>query len=332
MPVTRIECCGESMTLQEALAHVELGKNRCHWTWELLSAVLASQTAHPSHEDPTRISTTVLTTKCLRQLVLERQTDFEVDPDNLWAMFRGTLFHKQLEQWAHWRNYAEARFYVHDMGVQIPAILDALPEADRSFSGSPDLVNPDVGILYDYKRTKEVPRYGRVWDDHAAQLNINRWLVDRSDTVELVEIGRGRLDAQVLEGAPGCTSVTVLDDDSLRATWDMRHPAVRARFVPVDWQQLIIVYADDKGPARLEATKSVQVPKKDGKGTKAARVANIWDDEQTEKYIADRYVKARLALLEGNAPIPAGWEYQSHVLCVRCPMKRACAENEREGR
>lgn len=305
------------MTIQEALAHVEHGQNRCQWTYELLAAMLDAQTQHPSAQDGTRISTTVLTKKCLRQLVFERQVDHAVDPAMLYAMFRGTLFHAQLEGWAHWENYAEARFYVADLGVQIPAVMDALPTENRSFSGSPDLVDPQRGVLYDYKRTKEVPRFGRVWPDHGAQLNINRWLVDNADTVEVAAVEGLEPDALALNG---------------KAVYDLDRDDVRAYFVPVDWQDLVIVYADDLGPSRLSFTKSIQVPKKGSAGTKAARVPDIWSDEKVEAYIAEHYVTARRALLDGIAPIPEGWEYQSHALCVRCPQRRLCAENERAGR
>jgi len=309
------------MTIPEALEHTRDRTNRCQWTYELLAAMFSAQSAHPSHADGSRISTTVLTNKCLRQLVFERQQDFVRPLDNLWAMFRGTQFHAQLEAFAHPESYGEARFYVDDLGVQLPAVKAALPAIDRSFSGSPDLVDPGVGILYDYKRTKEVPRYDMVWGDHIAQLNINRWLVDNADRVALKDptaLGVASI------GAGGLLSY---DDETETATWDMRHPDVRARFVPVDWQELVIVYVDDKGPKPITVRESVSVPAKKG-GYKRAKVPVIWDDDTVTAFIAEKYVKARRALRAGIAPIPKGWEHQSHTLCGYCPMRHMCAETE----
>lgn len=330
MPAMHVECCNRVMTIEEALEHVRERNNRCAWTWEILAAMFAAQQQHPSHADGSRISTTVLTHKCLRQLVFERQQPFVRPLDGLWAMFRGTQFHAQLEAFAHPDSYGEARFYVDDLGVQLPAVKAALPRKDRSFSGSPDLVDPNVGILYDYKRTKEVPRFEHVWPDHIAQLNINRWLVDNADRVQLKESGEWaqRADAYSTTGVKGILSY---DSTTGEAQWDMHHPDVRKRFVPVDWQELIIVYVDDKGPKQITVRESIRVPAKKG-GFKNARIPVIWDDQQVETYITENYVKARQALVAGTAPIPDGWEHQSHVLCGYCPMRRMCADLESQGR
>lgn len=312
------------MTIPEALEHVQERNNRCQWTWEILAAMFDAQQSHPSHADGTRISTTVLTNKCLRRIIFERQTDYVVPIEDLWALFRGTQFHGVLEPYAHPDSYGEARFYVDDLGVQLPAVKAGLPRKDRSFSGSPDLVDPGVGILYDYKRTKEVPRFEHVWPDHVAQLNINRWLVDNADRVTLKELGRVPQPED-----PSC--LLEWDGETRTASWDMHHPEVRARFVPVDWQELVIVYVDDKGPKPITVRESIDVPAKRG-GTKKARIPVVWDDAKVEDYIATNYIEARKGFLAGIAPIPRGWERQSHALCVRCPMRLKCALHESEGR
>lgn len=321
MPVAHIACCDEVFTIEEALAHVATRKNRCQWTFELLTAMFATSVAHPSNEDPTRISTTVLTQDCLRSVALERFNDTTSTPDKMWAAFRGTMFHKQMEPHAAPNSYGEARFYVKDLGTKIPAVKKALPgRVDRSFSGSPDLVDPVAGVLYDYKRTKEVPRFNTVWSNHSQQNNINRWLVDHADTVEVI--------VQPEEDVSGALSY---NPETCKATWDLLDPEVRARFVPVEWQELVIVYVDDKGPKPIAVTKSIQVPKVGGVGTKAARVADVWDDEQAEAFIAQRYIAARNALTTRSAPIPVGWEHQSKPLCGHCDAKGICAELERKG-
>lgn len=334
MPPTHVECCGELWTLAEAAEHTVGRDNRCQWTYEVLTAMLQAQFAHPSHADGTRISTTVLTNKCLRRLAMERTLDFTVTPESLWAAFRGTMFHAQLEKWAHPDSYGEARFYVDDMGTKIPAILEGLPgDVDRSFSGSPDIADPNVGLMGDYKRTKEVPRFDRMWSDHEEQLNINCWLVDNGDRVELVEPGYGEQAAELYRGLPGCLGVEVKEDMRLLVTWDMAHPEVRSRFVPVGgWQQLVIIYADDKGPKPITATETVPwTPEIGGRKRPKARIPKVWGKAQTDRFIAEKYIRARVAFLEGNAPIPRGWEHQSHALCQFCNVRKECAIKERLG-
>ena len=307
MPLTRIHCCNRIFTIEEALQHLEGRDNKCEWTWELASAMLAGEVNHPSNDDPTQISTTTLTTKCLRQQALTRYTDYDSTFADLYARFRGTLFHKQMESWARPGSYGEARFFIRDIGLLLPEVKRALPRLDRSFSGSPDLVDPKAGVLFDYKRTKAVPRFDSVWGDHVEQLNVNRWLVDHADSVD-VKIG-----------------------DNQGEGFDLSEPGARARFVPVDWQELVIVYVDDMGPKPITVTESIDVPKVGGVGTKKARVPAIWSDERIEEYISVRYIQARRALLDHTAPIPVGWEHQSHVLCGYCPVRGLCAEKEAQG-
>ncbi len=303
MPATFIRCCGETFTAEEALEHVRQRNNSCEWTYEVLAAMLETSVSHPSNSDPSRISTTTLTAKCMRRVALERYNDYEVEPADLWPAFRGTLLHGQLEAHIAPECYGEVRFIVDDLGVQIPAVKKALPRKDRSFTGSPDLVDPVRGILYDYKRTKEVPRFNTVWGDHIEQLNINRWLADHADKVEVKD--------EVL---------------------DLRDPEVRSRFVPVEWQELCIVYVDDHGPKPIVVTESIDVPTRVEGKTKKARVPAVWSDSQVEALIAERYIAARLALSNGYAPIPVGWENQGHKLCGWCHMRDTCAALEREGK
>lgn len=336
MPPTHVECCGELWTIAEAAQHTAQRDNRCEWTQEILTAMLAAQSAHPSAADGTRISTTVLTNKCLRRLAYERTLGFTVTPASLWAAFRGTMFHAQLERWAAPGSYGEARFYVDDMATKIPSIGVTLPgDVDRSFSGSPDLVDPVAGIVYDYKRTKEVPRFNTVWGDHQEQLNINRWLVDHGDRVELVETDRAAfLEAVGLDyrDVPGLLDYRQDASGEITATYDMSVPEVRSRFVAPEWTSLVIVYADDKGPKPITVEKTVPwTPEIGGRKRPKARVPDVWDEERTERFIAERYVKGRLAFLAGNAPIPKGWEHQSHALCQFCNVRKECAINERLG-
>ncbi len=114
--------------------------------------------------------------------------------------------------------------------------------------------------------------------------------------------------------------------------YDLSLPENRATFIPKEWTSLVVVYMDDRGPKPITCTKSVQVPKADGKGTKAKRVPDIWDNDYAEAWIRDRYAYIQQVIAEeGIPPIPdnfVGWE---HPLCGFCPKKKECIELEYTG-
>lgn len=288
MPLTGLKCpCGKCRGEQvlppdKVLDHLAKRGSET-FTYELMASMLAQV-----QDRGARISTTTLTSKCLRSEVLKRTEPYTEDPKRMYASFRGTMFHGQLEGFAHPQAIAEARYWASNaLGL-------------GPLSGSPDLVDPKTGYLYDYKFSKENPRWNKPWGDHVQQLQVNRWLVDHADTV-----------------------------DYQGERFDMSDRAVAARFAPVDWQGLIVVYMDDKGPSPLLITRTEQVPKKTGPGTKAARVADIWPDSQVEEFIRERYVAAAEALKPGAAlpdltPEYEGWE---HPLCGFCPKKTSCIDH-----
>lgn len=271
---------GRILTKEEALAAALAEGEVDGFTYELLAALLAEQ-----QERGDRISTTYLLSKCPRGEFLQRTRDYSVKPGALWAAFRGTMLHGRLENHAHPRNIAEARYYVE---------LDGLGE----LSGSPDLVDPVLGILDDYKTCGpgKAPRFGGPWDEHVAQVQINRWLVDHAYKVEY--------DGEEYW----------LDD-----------PKYRWRFVPPNWLKLRIIYLDvDKGPQIMDCTKSIQVPAKKG-GTKAMRVPDIWDDDRVRELVRSLYAERVLTHSTDEVPaIPPGFERQGHVLCGYCPVKAMC--------
>lgn len=281
MPLVGIIYDDREYSLDDARSLFKTRDPGLRYTPELFEAILATR------QERNYISTTTLTSKCLRQKAIQQADDYYEDIDKMWAAFRGTMFHGQLEQHVNDGAVEEARFFVT---LQNGLVL----------SGSPDLVDIDSGVLYDYKFCKEVPRWNTPWGDHTEQVNINRWLVDHAEKV----------------------------------TWRGQEYTGEecAQFRPEEWTDLVLVYMDDKGPKPLRATKSIDVPKVDGNGTKKARVSDIWSDEQAEEYIERKYGAAHEALNLGNLPpAPAGWEHQSHVLCAYCPVRKNCAVLERTG-
>lgn len=310
MPLTRLVCycsdCRGNRTLpvEDALRHAAERRGG-QFPYELLKAMLACV-----QDRGTRISTTTLTTKCLRSEVLQRTEDYANDPKRMYASFRGTMFHGQLEQHAtDAHTIEEPRFHI------------VLP-GGRSFSGSPDLIDVRKGELFDYKFSKENPRFDYPWKDHVLQGQVNRWLCDNADYVEY----GGDLHALTSTGVRILRDDYGLDpDDSL-----MDVELNREKFVPVEWQGIWVVYMDDKGPKPLLCTKSVQVPKKDGTGTKAARVADIWSDAEVEEYVITRYAEVREAFdrigedPSDVPPIPEDFTAWKHPLCEWCPVKDSC--------
>ncbi len=295
MPLVAVHCADPKfrrdhtkhvVALDDCLNCAATRDNECHFTYELLASMFEQQQDRPVD----MISTTMLNTSCLRSEFLQRRLPFSENPEKLWAAFRGTMYHGQLEQMAHGHSIAEARYVVE---------LDGL----GTVTGSPDLVDIQHGVLYDYKTTKENPKFGYPWGNHVEQNNINRWLVDHAHTVQY-------------QGED----------------YDLSLPENRATFIPKEWTSLVVVYMDDRGPKPITCTKSVQVPKADGKGTKAKRVPDIWDNDYAEAWIRDRYAYIQQVIAEeGIPPIPdnfVGWE---HPLCGFCPKKKECIELEYTG-
>lgn len=288
MPIVGVHCADpkfrrahvkKEIPLQDCLNCAATRENPCQFTYEMLRSMFDEQ-----QDRGERISTTTLTGKCLRSEFLKRKGEFHESPEKLWPAFRGTMFHGQLEYQAPPWCIAEARYKVH---------IEDLGE----FTGSPDLVDPRAGKLYDYKTTKEVPRFDYPWEDHANQVQVNRWLVDHATSVEW-------------QGEE--YDLTVMEN--------------RARFVPHTWTELVLVYIDDKGPKPITCTKSVEVPAKAAGRTKRARVPDIWPDDEAEDFIVTRYRAAKKALV-GEGELPDVPDYMldfNHPLCGFCAMKQQC--------
>lgn len=307
MPLTHINCAApkyrnagikHEVSLADCLECAATRQNSCQFTFELLAAIFAQQ------QNRDYISTTVLTGACLRSTFYERSVDYAQDPEKLFPSFRGTMYHGQLEKNAHLpHTIEEARYFVE------------LPEG--WLSGSPDLLDVDQGILYDYKTSKEVPRFNYAYKDHCDQMNINRWLIDHADYV----VYRG----EQYDLAPQQEMLDKLDAEEQDAYIETcgYH---RSKFVPEQWTDLVVVYLDSSGPKPIGVTKSIQVPKKNGDGTKAMRVLDLWEDEFAETLIRERYVEAQLALEDGQLPdVPANMEGWDHPICVSwCPHRARC--------
>jgi len=279
VPLVSVVCsCKKTFTPEGVLAHLADRTSGCEFTYELAASILEQQ---QDRADP--ISTTTLTAKCSRSESLKRRIPYEEELAKLWAAFRGTMYHGQLEWHAQEGSIAEARYH-----YDIPGL--------GPFSGSPDLLDPGAGVLYDYKTNKENPRWQYPWPDHVSQVNINRSLVDTAEKVEY----QGEV-------------------------FNLSEPANRMRFVPQRWRSLVLVYMDDKGPKVLTCTRSESKKYKNG-NTGKVRVPDLWPDEKVEALVRDRYAEYKESLKDDGPvpPVPEAFEHWMHPLCAYCPVKRQC--------
>lgn len=296
MPLSHVYCCKENgenerkcaVPVEECLEHAGSRRNTCSFTYELLKAMFDNV-----QDRGRRVSTTTLSTACMRSEWYQRLGEYTEQPKKLYASFRGTMFHGQLEGNAHPDSVAEPRYHIDltDYGL-------------GPFSGSPDLVDVKKGLIYDYKFVKETPKYAYPYAKHVEQAQINRWLVDNAEWVE-------------------CR-----DEYGAMQQYRLERPENRARFVPMDWQGLYVVYMDDKGARPLLVTKSERVLGKNGR-EKSVRVADIWSDERVFDLIRTRFDEVQQAFTSDTPPDLTeefrGWE---HPLCDYCPAKRECVRYE----
>jgi len=293
MPLTALRIGENDYPIDLALQKAENGE-LSDWTYELLNALLAEQ-----QDRGDTLSTTALTSKCFRSEYLKRRLDYTDDPHKLWAAFRGTMYHGRLEAYCHPRNIAEARYHVE---------LDGL----GSLSGSPDLVDPVRGVLYDFKTNKENPRYSKPWPEHVLQVQINRWLVDHAVTVD----------------HEGISYLLVYNGDDPTVANEVL--LNRMRFIPPKWHSLMLVYMDDKGPKLMTVKRSEEVIGKNGR-PKNVNVPDVWSDQRVENVIRRLYAERKEALDSNTVPaIPDAFARQQHVLCGYCPVRTKCWDLEME--
>jgi hypothetical protein len=208
------------------------------WTYELLAAALEE-----FQERGDQISTTSLVAPCPRSLVLERKAPYILHMDDVWRAFRGTMIHYVLEGTARTNSIAEHRFF---------APFDA-----EEITCSPDLVTSDT--IYDYKNTKQVPKYDYPYRSHVEQLQLNRYILNHATRVEK--------DGEVATQFP----------------FDYRI---------ANYQHLVVVYIDLDGPKPLEVTHSVEVKGR----TRKRREPHIWTDGEVLEAFIPRFRSLRAAL------------------------------------
>ncbi len=189
------------------------------------------------------VSVTSLLKGCPRCRILEKEVDYVEDLDAMWSRWRGTMYHNVLEAYQQDGAIVEVRFYM------------TMPNG-AELHGQPDLILPEHGALVDLKTTKNIPKWDKVWDDHNAQLQTYRYLINHAERMQHGD--------EIVAADPEVTGLTF----STVGIW----------------------YCDDEGYKPLEARISRDVPTKAGakNETKKVRLPDLWSDEKVESFIVPR--------------------------------------------
>lgn len=128
-----------------------------------IAASLVAQDARPSEG----VSVTQLLGGCIRCAVLQRFENYTESVEDLWHRWRGTGFHRVMEENVNPGWWGEVRFFTEVPGLGL-------------LHGKPDMVNP-FGVIADGKTTERIPMYGP-WGNHAQQLQYYRWLINHAQS------------------------------------------------------------------------------------------------------------------------------------------------------
>lgn len=147
----------EKVTFEECL-ECSKSYSRCDFTPPMLRGMVYDA---PRSEG---ISITNLSS-CVRKLLLMGKERYWTKPQDDWYSFRGRLAHAIVEnQHGNDNAIVEEEFGVEMAGLWV--------------IGHPDVVYPDQGLIVDYKSTTFVPKDGKHYGSHEAQLNCYRYLVE----------------------------------------------------------------------------------------------------------------------------------------------------------
>lgn len=128
-----------------------------HWTYEMANAALLGV-----QDRGDMISTTMLTTGCVRGEILKRKEEYVGDLNELWAALRGTLMHRTLELSALPGTINEVRFFTTVDGIEI--------------SGQPDQLTPKALIDYKVPADQSSIPMQYLYKNQTEQLMINAYI------------------------------------------------------------------------------------------------------------------------------------------------------------
>lgn len=156
---------GEKIRHEDALVLAETYPDGWHYDANMLSQMF--QEFQRNFMSPTMF------TGCRRRAVLERTTDYWLEPDKAWALLRGTLAHKLLEGGRH----EHGALLEQRLACEVP-----LPDGRTVvIKGQPDKVVPAQRLLIDYKTVDEIANTPK--DSWVSQLSCYRWMLHQHDIV-----------------------------------------------------------------------------------------------------------------------------------------------------
>lgn len=141
--------------LLQMLASNELGES--HWTYEMAAAAIQNV-----QDRGDIISTTALTTSCIRGEVLKRKEDYIGDLNDLWTALRGTLIHRTLEIASPPGSISEVRFFTEVDGIEI--------------SGQPDMMTEKYLVDYKVPADQNTIPMSYLYSNQTEQLMINAFI------------------------------------------------------------------------------------------------------------------------------------------------------------
>jgi len=142
MPFRGFICCVTGMQVSPnacygcALKGAQLG---CHFTAPIIRGI----TENSQDRGLNHLSVTELL-GCPRKVVLKKEHDYWVKPDEAYWAFRGELGHLAMERCAQGPGMVAEK--------RIEAVVDGF-----TITGKPDVIYPDRQSLQDYKTTRKVP-------------------------------------------------------------------------------------------------------------------------------------------------------------------------------
>jgi len=179
MPIVGFKCIKthENVSFDKCISCALTYENKCHYTAGILHGI------REQIREPRDVISVTRLIGCPRGTYLLNKNDVYVSPEKLYWAFRGTLAHTVLQKYNIDEDaILEKRFNRTIKGIKI--------------SGQPDLIVPKHKLLIDYKTSKEVPFFNKVYSNHEIQLNIYRWLISKHykiDRLEVVYMDMGRV-------------------------------------------------------------------------------------------------------------------------------------------
>ena len=221
--------------------------------------------------------TSALVGGCLRGTIVERKADYIGDLDGMYAALMGTLMHRTLEYAARPGSLAEWRFWTTVDGVEV--------------SCSPDHIDPNVGVLTDWKKTEHPPSY-YPWPNHKEQVQLNRFIFNNAERWADPD---GNEDAE-LHVDPRTTRIN----------------------------HVVVTYLGPKGPTVMEIQKSVPWTTPNNKVIKR-KVPDVWSDKVVYDFLSPRLEAWSLAMdafpdwPKGLEEYP-GWNGPPEWRCPGAPL------------